>query len=993
VGSAPEITLPNGNIMVTNPTCFGLSNGAITITPQGGAGGFTYQWNNGATTKDLSNLAAGTYTPVVTDANGCVKVLTSIDVTNPQQLVAVMVNKSDVRCFGTATGGANINFTGGTGNKTFCWFAPPNMTPCVSNMEDPNNLPAGTYNLIVTDQNGCTSTHVQNVVINGPASALTVSGTTTPSPCFDTPNGAIDLTVSGGWSNNYTYAWTGGLPAVQDHPTLVQPGTYTVTVTDANQCTATHSVTVSGSTAIVSATQIQHVTCFGQNNGGINLNLSGGTPTYSVVWSNTTLTGQSIGNLSPGNYQPTITDSQGCTKVLDPITVTGPGELMVNTNITQANPNDGAIVLNILNGGTPAFSFAWSGPNGFSATTQSISGLSEGDYTVVITDANNCVRSFSFNVPSGNVVGGTTVASITDACAEDGCIFLNIPAVASAQTPFTLHWGFGSMQTSSLSPQICDLKAGVYNITVTAANGNSTVLTGVQVAQRDPASVNVNSSDPFSSLLNNGKISLSPASGVQCQLQYQWAAPLNSTSAEVTGLGQGTYTVTITNPCSGCTAVRSFSLSYGAPGCGTINAVNPNCAASANGAIEVTVQGGFLPYMYNWVGPNNFASTQQNINLLAPGVYNFTVTDQNGNACTLSQTLTAQSNLAITNVNELSNYGGFQVSGINECDGVAVLAFTPGVGAVTIQWSNGVTGVSNNSLCAGAYSVTVMDAVGCSSVWNDVLTAPAAISAAAQSDGVKCHSDCNGIARVSPSGGVGPYSVRWSTGQNDPLVFGGAFSQAVGLCGGDYTVTITDDNGVDQVVVVNVPRPAPIEATFSPTAPRNFNACDGEMTINITGAVAPVTYTWSGSFGHSGNSAKAEGLCSGEFIQFQVVDANGCFAYLADTVPYPEDGCFRVSPIITPGTQDGKNDYVYVTCIETALKSRMEIYNRWGQLVFETDGYTNNDSDREHNWNGLTRSGSPLAEGAYYYVLSITYVTDLGVTREEIRKGSINLLR
>jgi gliding motility-associated-like protein len=224
-------------------------------------------------------------------------------------------------------------------------------------------------------------------------------------------------------------------------------------------------------------------------------------------------------------------------------------------------------------------------------------------------------------------------------------------------------------------------------------------------------------------------------------------------------------------------------------------------------------------------------------------------------------------------------------------------------------------------------------------------------------------------------------------------VFANGFSKAVNLCGGDYSVTVTDKNNVNFVLTVNVPEPAPIEALFAATAPRNFNACDGDILINVTGATAPITYVWSGSFGHTGDGERAEELCSGEFVQFLITDANGCTAYATDSVPYPEDGCFRVSPVITPGQQDGKNDFVIITCIETALENHMEIYNRWGQLVFESDNYSNNDVDLEHNWNGLNSSGAALAEGVYYYVLTFSYLDDQGNTQEGTRKGAINLLR
>jgi gliding motility-associated-like protein len=215
----------------------------------------------------------------------------------------------------------------------------------------------------------------------------------------------------------------------------------------------------------------------------------------------------------------------------------------------------------------------------------------------------------------------------------------------------------------------------------------------------------------------------------------------------------------------------------------------------------------------------------------------------------------------------------------------------------------------------------------------------------------------------------------------------------VNLCGGGFAVTITDNNGVKFNYDVTVPQPAEIVASFAPTTPRNFNACDGELLINASGAVAPITYVWSGSFGHTGSGERAGNLCSGEFVEFYITDANGCTAYATDSVPYPEDGCFRVSPVITPGQQDGKNDNVIITCIHTALSNTMEIYNRWGQLVFKAEDYNNNDADRDHNWNGLTKGGEVLAEGVYYYVLTFSYVDDQGITREATRKGAINLLR
>lgn len=976
---------------VTNVSCAGLTNGSIVINPNGGAGNYTYLWSpGGLTTKDLTNIPAGSYSVIITDMNGCSRTFSgpNYTVAGAQPIAASLVSKTDVRCMNSATGTATISVTGGTGTMNYCWSTGPG--PCASAIQNPTNLAPGTYTVIATDANGCTGTLTSVSIANAPA-MLTVQGTTTPSNCFEQAAGTITAAGVGGWGN-WTYAWNGPISPLPSTGNLnnLPGGSYTVTVTDANQCTTTQNFTVAGSAAITEAQAVQAVTCFGENNGGISLNLAGGNPPYQVNWSNTTLTGASIANLAPNSYQPTVTDAQGCIKIFPAVTVTGPGELMVSTNIVEANPNDGSINLEILGGGTPTFQYLWS--NG--ATTQDLAGLSEGDVSVTITDANACVRSFTFNVPSGNVLNNTTITSIKNACSQDGCIFFSIPPTAAAQAPFTLKWGPAPAVTTNLTtPSICGLGAGLYTVTITASNGNSMVFTAIEIAQEDPASVNSNTTNPFSSIVQNGRIILTKAPGVVCDLQYQWAAPLNLTTSTVSDLAQGTYTVTITNPCSGCTRVESYTLTYSPPSIVLPVVGQPICANNPTGAIDISVQGGKLPYTFEWTGPNGFTATTEDISGLFPGDYTVISTDADNISSTGTYTLTAQSNLNLTNVNELSQYGLFQVSGANMCDGVAAAVFTAGTGATAIVWSNGVTGPNNMTLCGGAYSVTISDAAGCTAVWSDELTAPVAISATQTSASVSCNEDCNGSARVTPGGGVGPYSVRWSTGQFDPLVTATGFSQAVNLCGGDYIVTITDDNDVQFVYNVNVPEPPPIEIIFASTAPRNFNSCDGDILANITGAANPITYVWSGSFGHSGISERAEELCSGELIEFFITDANGCTAYATDTVPYPEDGCFRVSPVITPSQQDGNNDYIQVTCIETASKNTMEIYNRWGQLVFESDNYTNNENDREHNWNGLTKSGAVLAEGVYYYVLTFSYVDDLGQARNETRKGAINLLR
>lgn len=986
VSQPQAISVPSNSTIVTDVSCFGGSNGAVSIVPQGGSVPYTFDWSNDGPDdpdndpQNIVGLIAGNVVVTITDAHGCSFTHPGITVSSPQQLVPTFIQKQDVSCFGSATGSATITVNGGTGNKTYSWKTVPGGVQ-VSTMQNPNNLAPGTYNVMITDANGCTASLLNDVTIVNPTSALSATSTSTPGTCFGAPTGCIDLSPVGGWGG-YQYAWSSGLDPIQD-PCGISSGTYTVTITDSKLCTTTNTVVVDGpQTAIAIGNPIvSNVSCFGLANGGICLNLSGGAGApYSVAWSNTPLTGACIGNLQGGNYAPTVTDAQGCTNVFAAVQVIEPMILQLDTTVTAANPM-GAIDLTV-NGGSPNYTYQWTGPGGFSATTEDINAI-EGTYTVTVTDANGCSKIGVYSIPLSNVMTGHVhLTNISNSCNDDGCIYLSIDASAAVAAPFTVSWTGGELPaSSSLNPSICGLSVGIYSVTVTASNGNSAVVTNLLVNQLQPASAAINTQQPTGAL-QNGSITLTP----NFPSTYLWNN--GSTAANLSSLDSGLYVVTITNSSSGCTSVYQIPLvrqypPY-SPGVPTID--DPSCLNFTDGAITLAVEGGIPPLTYQWSN----GQTSRNLSGMGQGTYTVTVTQGNGSTNVHGPwTLNPQSNLAISNVNELSlTPGGTQVSGANTCDGEAAVVFGNGVGNTSILWSNGVTTVNNASLCGGNYSVTVTDELGCTAAWSDALTVPAAITASSTGISPTCFGDKNGSAKVFVSGGIEPYEVFWDNGQFDQVVFSNTFSEAVSLVGGDYGVTITDVNNVSWEITVNVPQPQPLEVTFTTIDPFNFNSCDGERIAFVTGAVDPITYTWSGSFGHSGDTERAEGLCAGEILYYEISDSAGCSVSVVDTIPYPKDGCFHVRPVLTPAEQDGNNDYTMITCIEGSTNT-VEIYNRWGQLVFQTDNYSNNPGDPSNTWTGFTRTGAALPEGVYFYVL--TYLDDQN--NQHQLKGHINLLK
>lgn len=994
VGTSPAILIPTPQLTISNVKCNGDNNGAISLTVTGGTPGYTYAWSGpggfSAATDDITNLGPGIYTLQVTDQAGCSFTSQPYTISQPAVLNTSLTTTQNVACFGSASGQAVIAVSGGTPTYGYNWYTVPGGS-LASTAKNPTNFSPGTYNVTVTDANMCTTTLPNPVTITGPSSALAVA---TPVDkgnveCYGANTGFIHLNINGGWSGNYTVNWD---PATPGGANLngIPGGTYNATVTDQGGCTLVlQPITVNQPPAIVPGTPVvQHVSCAGQGDGSIGIQVSGGNGApYTVNWDGTSLSGQTISNLDGGDYIPVVTDGIGCTFALPAITVNESAPIQpTNEVVTIQTPgmSDGAVSLDLV-GGTGNYTILWTGPNAYTSSSEDIANLAPGDYVLLVTDSDGCSFTKTYEVrPPFSV----STASVSPSCGNDGCIVLE---VAGGSPPFQVNWT-GSASGSSLSNNntisICTFAKGIYNITI--ADNASNVFTlpsPVNVPGLQPALVSPSVSNP-NQTFGNGSIVLNPVPDTVV-MNYIWTGPNNftSTSNAIMNRDSGQYTVTVTNTNSGCTAVYTWHLVRQWPalvvGAGEVQ--DPSCANTSNGSIGLNVSGGNPPYEYAWTGPNGFTGNTQVVTGLPQGAYNVTVTDQNDTLGVFNVNLTAESQLAVSGVNISSNYGGFQVSGADVCNGIGTVIYNGGVGTPTFQWSNGGTTAINNALCAGNYTVVVTDGLGCTAAFSGDLSSPPAIVPALQIvNSISCYDECDGVARVTVNGGVAPYTVKWSTNQIDQVPASGAFSQAVNLCGGDYTVTVTDNLGATKVYQVPVPEPAPLAIEFSQLVPQSFNSCDGEIIATVPGASGAITYTWSGSLGHSGDGQRAEGLCAGEIVQFIVQDALGCIGTGIDTLDYPVDGCYQVRPVITPGQQDGNNDFVYITCIENVPNS-IEIYNRWGQLVYQATGYDNGATI----WEGTNKAGQPLAEGVYFYVLNYTDP----VRGEQQQKGHINLLR
>ena len=809
---------------VFDELCFGDSQGAITLTVGGGTGPYTYLWDHGATSKDVSNLARGNYEVIVTDANGCSETA-NFTVGGPTALQLSAVT-NQINCNGAANGAIDITVTGGSGPYTYLWNNG-------ATTEDISGLSPGNRSLTVTDANGCTVsgswTITQPLVVS-------VSRTITDVTCFGASDGAIDLSVSGGITP-YSYSWSNGA-TTQDISGL-SGGTYSVTITDGNGCTSLKTYVVSEPSAALSISgTVTDENCYGDNQGAISLNVTGGTAPYSYSWNQGSIT-KDISALGQGVYQVTVTDANGCFVQSD-FTVSGPAVLSATGSTTQVSCNgaaDGAIDIEVV-GGTSPYTFAW----GHGETSEDLSGLSPGNYAVVITDANGCSISRNYSITQPNALGIThTVTDVDCFGANNGAISVN---VVGGTLPYTYSWSNGAT-----SRNISSLAGGSYDITVTDGNGCSLVQTIVVEEPAAALSLNANVTDELCFGDNQGAIDLTVTGG-SAPYTFQWNN--GSSSEDIFGLESGSYLVTVTDK-NGCSISEMYTVS--SPNMLSVSgAVSPiSCNSANDGTLDITVTGGTGPYTYSW----NHGETTEDLTNLSPGTYVLTVTDANGCIAAGNWTLTEPLPLTINHVKE-------DVTCFGADDGYINLTVSGGTLPYTYAWSNGETGKDLTGLAGGTYEVTITDARGCQQVKQIVVNAPtAALSATPTIVDALCNGLPTGEVQLAVAGGTTPYSYQWSNGSNQ--------RDLKNVFAGNYAVTITDAKGCSIVENYTVGEPDELDVTFDVTNTSCQGDSDGAIAVTTTGGTAPYNYVWS-----NGSTSKDLSNIAGGTYNLTITDANGC---------------------------------------------------------------------------------------------------------------------
>lgn len=524
----------------TDPTCFGFSNGNTDLTVWGGTPPYVYLWNTGAGSQDLTNIPAGNYSVLITDANAC-SANAAIMLVNPP-LLSLSSSKANNLCFGDLSGSINLTVSGGTLPYNYSWA---NSDYLLSwNIEDLSGLTNDTYYVTVTDAKGCSRS--DSAVITSPA-MLTDAITSTDVTTNGGSNGTINLTSAGGvlphsylWSNNSTAQNLTGLTA----------GIYTVTITDFNGCKLVDTVVISEPASPLTAhVSMTHVTCFGGHDGAMTVEATGGTPPYQYLWS-VGDTNTRIENLSAGTYSVIVID-----QFFDSDTVSGtilqPEEISISqivTNVSCSGLPDGSIDVTVT-GGTPSYTYEWyNSEYVLAALTEDVSGLPADQYYLEVTDTLGCIAGVTIPISQPGIMtiamNSTDIACAGGATGTAGC------TVTGGTLPYVYAWSNGAS-----TPQISGLSEGVYTVTVT--DGHSCFVTdSVRISQSDSIHVSFSMQPVSCKDQHDGKAAVYAAGG-NGGYTYFWIN--DATTAAIENLDAGIYAVTVTD-IMGCTGGGSVTV-------------------------------------------------------------------------------------------------------------------------------------------------------------------------------------------------------------------------------------------------------------------------------------------------------------------------------------------------------------------------------------------------------------------------------------------------
>lgn len=929
----------NDNLTFTPPSdvCVGDAAFDLDTYANSAAGSFS---GTGVIGSTFDPSAAGVGTHIITFNLGQCSAQSSISVSPSPN---VNITAQDVSCNGADDGEATANASGGGGSPyDYAWDDPNNQTT-----QTATGLAPGTYTVTVTDDVGCEAT--ESVTISEPPLLDIALVSNSDASCGGVNNGVIEVSASGG-TPPYQFSANGSPYQPSETFNGLSAGTYTIEVLDAAGCTDTIVDSIANAYNItLTLDSVQNVSCPGANDGRIEVTASGGTSPYQYSLDNVVFQSSNVfENLPNGVGSVLARDAVGCIDIVS-YTIVQPDPIAVDLdsvkNIGCKGDSTGSVYVSV-SGGNPPYTYSWSYG---SVVTEDLENVPAGTYRLTVTDNLNCTQTFRTSVNEPLALYMNLASSQDASCYGYDNAEIDI-TVNGGVPPYTYQWS-----DTSFLEDLTNIAAGTYSVTATDFNG-CTIDSTFSVSESDSISTAITGTAANCGGGIGGSVDLTVSGGTP---GYNFFWSNGTTNEDLNNISGGAYTVLVLDA-NGCSARDSFFVDEPA----TLEIVDvfkksSGCGNSADGIIEVEVEGGTRPYTYAW--PNRPPSqADSSIIGVSAGIYTVTVTDDNG--CEVMETI------ELSSLPEPVTAFFFE----NACDGEEVDFHnnsTISSGSLTYEWDfgdNETSSFPNPSHIytdPGNYTVelTAISDEGCEVTVSENIEVFALPDAEVLIDGDTL-SPCSEEEATLETPENPNYVYLWSNGENT--------SSIVVDEGGEYTVQVTDtSNGCVNVALglVRIASPGLVSVTPDTTISLGFS-----VQLQATGGVV---YTWTPE-DFLDNNLVSNPVATPPQNQTYIVEIEddlGCTYLDSVNITVVQDFALDVPNVITPNG-DGFNDVWRIENVITYPDNQVSIFNRWGNEVFTAKNY-NNDWDGEN-----------LADGTYYYVIRFE-------ESDRVHKGAVTILR
>ncbi len=900
----PEIEV---DFNIFHPVCHGDSTGYIKANISGGFPGietpYHLEWTKYGSTEIISrsdsvfHLTAGTYELKITDSLSCTKFET-IEIIAPPKLQINFLLGTD-NCSGTSGNWIKAIGQGGTPYENlsrepydYLWLPP------LSSTEDSvYNLSQGTYHIMITDSLGCTATDSARVApFDGSLEYSDIL-------CNGAANGWAKVNPVGG-STPYTFAWkkepAPDIIGTNDSIINLDPGTYTVIVTDNNNCLYYDTVYITQPTALSLSFTSSPASCYDSTDGTATAIVGGGTPfaspAYRYSWSNGDTTASIT--TAAGRYYLTATDSLGCT-ISDSVEIIQPDSISINSltgsNLTCYNYNDGQIEIS-ASGGTGTINYTLQ-PAAQSNQSGTFSMLNPGGYFVQINDANGCLK----NSDSLFILNPDTLhidsAHKTDILCHNQSNGSMITFGGGGTTPLTYTLWDPDSVTSNSNGLFNNIPEGTYSITLSDANDCPQAQWGT-ISILNPPAIEVlwDTISPLSCHnANDGSISLMATGGIGALTYTLNPGNISSDTGYFANLSGGSYNIRISdqNAClldtNNIEVINPDTITF------LVDINDVSCYNAADGSFEIHALGGTRPFMYS-INNGNSWQTDSVFNILDTGTYALMVRDTNYclsySGIAQTRTITQPDSLTIA----FSNIIHPTCAGCS--DGSITANVSGGTASYQHFWSNGMTGATISGLTAGCYTDSVVDQHGCSTTKEICISEPPEFELTIDSANVRCFGQSNAWIKALLTGGTKPYTYEWKKLPGAAII--GTDSLITGLDSATYQLTVWDFYGYSLQRNIYISQPDQIQISLSHIDSLCPEEHIGWIKADVNGGNPPFNYSWQWSAGDtlSGHPDSVFNLQAGTY-SLTIQDDSLCQGIASATIfSYPSPvSNFTVAPV------------------------------------------------------------------------------------------------